>query len=177
MSVAERFDELREAAIDASSIIYMLKAGFLGLLGSTITLKTLPEVAAETGWPALPISLVGPAPGDPDSEGTRSSMRDCSPIGYGSGGSASAPSNDERLLAFAFEASLPLISEDRALLRAAGEAHLEYYNSLMMLAMLRYRGRIDDAWFEESKERLLSVARYGEDVLRKYRGIEGELGF
>ena len=176
MSLAERFDELREAAIDASSIIYMLKAGFLGLLGSTITLETVPEVAAETGWPALPVKLVGPVPGDPGSATAISSKHGAFAVSDDSGSPGPDLSNDQRLLSFALTAWLPLVSEDRALLRAAEEAGLEYYNSLMMLAFLRYRGRIDEAWFEESKARLLSLARYGEDVLEAYRGIERELG-
>jgi hypothetical protein len=159
MSVAERFDALREAVIDASSIIYMLKSGFLGLLGSTLTLKTLPEVAAETGWPVLPVTVVGSGAEAPGGLSALTGL-----------------SNDERLLDLAATTELPLISEDRALLRAAGEEGLEYYNSLMMLAFLQYRGRIDPAWFEESLRRLLEVARYGEDVLARFREIRRELG-
>jgi hypothetical protein len=147
----ERFDRLQEAAIDASSIIYMLKAGFLGLLGTTITLKSVPEVVAETGWPSLPVTVVS---------------SDRPPV----------PSNDQRLLDFAEESGLPVISEDRAILRAAEAEGLDYYNSLMMLAFLRYRGRLDEQWYEEAKARLLEVARYGRDVIERFEAIEGELG-
>ncbi|MFP4534335.1 MAG: hypothetical protein ACLFNP_01340 [Spirochaetaceae bacterium] len=177
MNRRERFDRLEEAAIDASSIIYMLKAGFLGLLASTITLKSVPEVVGETGWPSLPITVVS-------TEGsTRSEPRIRSPEGTPAPGVdeiTGAPgepiqSNDQRLLAFAEEAALPVISEDRAILRAAEEAGLDYYNSLMMLAFLRYRGRLNLQWYEEAKDRLLEVARYGRDVLQLFEEIEAEL--
>lgn len=163
MSLRERFDELQEAVIDASSMIYMLKAGFLGLLGSTITLKTVPEVAAETGWPSLPVAIV---------DSGQSSL----PERPSGAENARESTNDRRLLTLAVESGLPLISEDRALLIAAGVEGLDHYNSLMMLAFLRYRGRIDEAWFDESRERLLGVARYSEEVLSRFREIQGELG-
>lgn len=168
MNRRERFDRLKEAAIDASSIIYMLKAGYLGLLGSTITLRSVPEIVAETGWPGLPVTLVSidrrPGPASP----ARSAS--------GSPPQGAAVSNDELLLTFAKEAGLPVVSEDRAILRAAEDEGLDYYNSLMMLAFLRYRGRIDQQWYEEAKARLLDVARYGADVLAKFETIAVELG-
>ncbi len=175
MNRRERFDRLQEAAIDASSIIYMLKAGFLGLLGTTITLKSVPEVVAETGWPSLPVTVVSsdrrsdpasPAPEAPSQRVDAITGAPREPV----------PSNDQRLLDFAEEAALPVISEDRAILRAAEEAELDYYNSLMMLAFLRYRGRLDSQWYEEAKARLLEVARYGRDVLERFEAIEAELG-
>lgn len=132
----------------------MLKAGFLGVLGSTITLKSVPEVVAETGWPTLPVTVV-------------STEGDAGP---------GLKSNDHRLLEFAGEAGLPVISEDREILRGAEAQGLDYYNSLMMLAFLRYRERLDRQWYEEAKERLLKIAHYGKDVIERFAVIETELG-
>jgi hypothetical protein len=153
-----RLRSLTEAAVDASSIIYMLKAGFLGLLGHTIRLVTIEAVRDETGWrppevevrrePALDPGLPGPG----------------------------ALSNDERLLRFAADSGLPVISEDRGLLEEAGRRGLDYYNSLMMLLLLRHRGRIDDAWYVEARDRLLSVGRYSDEIVRRYEGFARELG-
>mgnify|MGYP006305228423 CR=1 FL=1 len=152
MTLRHRFDVIEEAAIDASSMIYMLKSGFLGLLGSTITLVSIPPVIAETGWNELPVT-VNEGPEVPKEA-----------------------SNDERLLAFAVGRRLPLISEDRALLTGAEEAGLDYYNSLMMLALLRYRERLDDSWFREARGRLLGIARYGSEVIKRFDDHCEELG-
>ena len=159
-SIAHRFTRLAEAAIDASSVIYVLKAGFLRLLGATVTLRTVRSVFAETQWPSLPVTGVAdavevrdtvsrfPAPPETDRR-----------------------PNDTRLLDFAVASSLPRISDDKTLLVAAKEQGLEYYNSLMMLALLRYRGRIDEVWYGEAFARLLKISRYGEDVLRRFDDI------
>ncbi|MCG8479883.1 MAG: hypothetical protein MI724_12360 [Spirochaetales bacterium] len=193
VSIAHRFTRLAEAAIDASSMIYMLKAGFLGLLGGTLTLKTIPSIFAETQWPALPVTVVDghseahtsePRPGAllrraPPAEGADEANSPVAREADERGAAFRAPThsgaderpNDEQLLHFAVGASLPLISDDRALLLAAAHLGLEYYNSLMMLAFLRYRGRIDEAWHDEALGRLLEIGRYGEDVLRRFEAI------
>ncbi len=147
--IVHRFAHLTEAAIDASSMIYMLKAGFLGLLGSTISLKTIPSVFDETGWPSLPVIVLEEETDDRP--------------------------NDEKLLDFAVRSALPFISEDRALLLAAGRSGLDYYNSLMMLAFLRHRGRIDEAWYDEALGRILTIGRYDDDVLRRFDEISSSL--
>ena len=181
-SIAHRFAALEEAAIDASSMIYMLKTGFLGLLGATITLKTIPSIFAETHWPALPVTVVeedSVAAAEEAAQAT--SPLDREPDERGGAFHASMRSegderpNDEQLLHFAVGASLPLISDDRALLLAAADHGLEHYNSLMMLAFLRYRGRIDDAWYDEALGRLSEIGRYGEDILRRFEAISRAL--
>ena len=149
----ERYDRLSKVTIDASSIIYMLKAGFLGLLGSTISLRSVPEVIEEVGWPELPVIAVPTASPKP-----------------------AATTNDDLLLLLAQEEGIPVVSEDRAILMAAEGAGLEYYNALMMLAFLLYRGRMEEHWFREAYERLLEVAHYGGTVLRRYEEHLRELG-
>ena len=148
-NVSDRFADLTEAVIDASSIIYMLKAGFLGLLGSTIGLKTIPSVFAETGWPSLPVTVA-----DEDDDDRP---------------------NDEKLLDFAVRSTLPVISDDRALLLAAERNGLDYYNSLMMLAFVRYRRRIDEAWYDEAFGRLLEIGRYNDEILGRFDEIANSL--
>lgn len=166
MGIREEFDALTEAAVDASSIIYMLKAGFLGLLGHTIRLVTIEAIRDETGWqppevevrrePGLEHRIPPPGPGGP-------------------GPGTETLSNDERLLRFAALSRLPVVSEDRELLEAAGRRGINYYNSLMMLLLLRYRERIDQGWYAEARDRLLSIGRYGEEVLRRYDEISRDL--
>ena len=45
----QRFDHLDKALIDASSIIYMDRADFLGKLSSSIRLFSIQEILTETG--------------------------------------------------------------------------------------------------------------------------------
>lgn len=167
MGIREEFDALTGAAVDASSIIYMLKAGFLGLLGHTIRLVTIEAIRDETGWqpPEVEVrwepSLKHGEPGV------------CPP---GPGPEAEALSNDERLLRFAAASRLPVVSEDRGLLEEAEGRGIDYYNSLMMLLLLRYRKRIDDQWYAEARDRLLSIGRYGGEIERRYEGFARELG-
>ncbi len=148
------FDGLRGAAVDASSIIYMVKAGFFGLLGHTIRLLTIEPILKETGWKGLDIEIIATTPSESDDERV---------------------DNDTRLFDFAGRQALPLISDDRELLERAAEAGMEHYNSLMMLLFLKYRGRIDDEWFHESLGHLLSLGRYGDDVLRRFETIMSDL--
>lgn len=161
MDLGKRFDRLTEAALDASSIIYMLKAGFLGLLGHTIQLVTIEAIREETGWshPQIVVRREPPVP-----EGS-------------SGGRhlADLP-NDERLLRFAEASGVPLVSDDRELLRTASERGLDYYNSLMMLLFLRYRRRIDEEWYEEAYGHLTEEGRYSPAIVERFRSFCEELG-
>ncbi len=138
----------------------MLKAGFLGLLGHTIRLLTIDAIRDETGWQPPEVEI-RPEP-----------ALDCG----GPGPGADEPSNDERLLRFAVAFGLPVISEDRGLLEEAGRRGLDYYNSLMMLLLLRYRGRIDEDWYTEARNRLVSIGRYSDEVLRRFDALSRELG-
>ncbi len=141
------FDRLDEAVIDACSIIYLLKTGVFESLGAILKLDTTGDVYRETGWPLkdgrprLPLTLF------PSSEMARS--------------------NDHGLFLLAKSRSLPLISEDKEVLEMAAGEGLPYYNSLMMLLFLLYKGRITQGDYEEYKIRLLGEARYGESIIKR----------
>lgn len=138
----------------------MLKGGFLGLLGHTVRLLTIDVIREETGWQPPEVEV----------------RREPALEAGGAGPGVEEPSNDERLLRFAAAFGLPVISEDRGLLEEAGRRGLDYYNSLMMLLLLRYRGRIDEGWYAEARNRLLSIGRYGDEILRQYDELSRELG-
>lgn len=142
----------------------MLKAGFLGLLGHTIRLVTIEVIRAETGWQP------------PEVEVRREPPREHGGADPGADPGTGAPSNDDRLLRFAANSHLPVVSEDRRLLEEAGRRGLDHYNSLMMLLLLRYRSRIDDEWYAEARDRLLELGRYSEAVLRRFDGYSRQLG-
>jgi hypothetical protein len=133
-----QFENLQEALIDASSIIYMSKASFLGNVQETLRLYTLPEILDEVGLENMNLPLV---------ESQQSEM-----------------SNDHKLLACAVERRWPLISEDRTLLVQAEQAGLDYYNALMMLNFLLFKRQIDSEQYQQQYESLRKVARYSQEI-------------
>jgi hypothetical protein len=138
--------EVKAAAIDASSIIYMLKVGILDRLSFVVDLMTPPEVIAETGWPRLPLRTV--------------------PVTTNRAGDTLHPGTpDDLVLALAEERRVALISEDRELLMRAEERGVAYFNSLMMLLLLSDRGRCEVEEYLVIRHRLEEIGHYSEWVL------------
>ncbi len=141
---AEMLLGVREAVVDSSSVIYMLKAGFLERLAFDVKLWTPPEVIMETGWRHLPLHVRPPS--------SSSTVE------------TAALTTDERVLALAVEFRLPLVSEDRELLMQAESAGLSYFNALMMLILLLGLGRCDREELTIFWSRLLAVGHYSDRV-------------
>lgn len=136
--ILKNFSELTEAVIDASSIIYMHKAGYLELLSRKIQLFSLPEIMIETSIPNRKIELIeNRIPGK---------------------------TNDDNLLDLAIRKQLPIISEDKKLLLKAGRADLQFYNSLMMLCFLLYKDKITKLDYKKYHKELTTIARYNQYV-------------
>lgn len=135
----DQFDKLTEAVIDASSCIYLEKAGCLPLLANTLHLTTLPAISEEIGFP-LPGITITPY-------------------------RTQATTNDLALLDFAAAQNRPLISEDKKLLQRAAKKGLPYYNALMMLIFLYYKEKINSNEYRLFKTKLLQTARYSEKVI------------
>lgn len=138
-NVLSRFDLLESALIDASSIIYMEKAGFLKDLSDGIKLFAPPQVLAETGLAILGIRQV---------EATL-------PSG----------STDEQLIACARHLGKAVISEDKKILMALKEGGLPFYNALMMLNYLLYKRRISLKDHSKYFKRLEKIAWYSPRIL------------
>ena len=132
--VLSQFQTLNRAIIDASSIIYMHKAGFFTELANTLRLYSPPEIIAETGFNDLNISSLA---------FTSNSL-----------------SNDQKLITAALKLRWPVISEDGNILLHMRRAELPYFNTLMMLNFLLYRKRIDPKSHAMYFERLKQYARY-----------------
>ena len=149
------FNTLHEAFIDASSLIYMRKAGFLQQLQESLRLYSIPEVVDEAGMSAKDFRL----------ENCRDKHL----------------SNDRKLLCCALERGIPLISEDRKLLMQAKQVNLPHYNSLMMLNFLLLKQIINPEEYEACRLSLRRYARYsdtiwsyGETVYHRIRAVLGE---
>jgi hypothetical protein len=132
------FDHLDSALIDASSIIYADRAGFLGLLASAITLYSIEEILAEAGTVTERIK----------------------PLAH----HITSSSNDLKLISCALERCLPVISEDKKILMAMKRANRPFFNSLMMLSFLLYRRHIDIQEYDRYRRALEKFARYSADV-------------
>ena len=109
---------LRTAAVDASSMIYMLKAGFFGYAAAEVKMYTVGPVAREVGWPELPVRIADLRRGG-EVPWTREAVEIAEAfVGSGKHG------NDELLLELASARGLALVSEDRRVHeRAAEEGH------------------------------------------------------
>jgi hypothetical protein len=156
---------LRTAAIDASSMIYMLKAGFFGYAADEVRFYTVGPVARETGWPELPVRIAdlrrgGEVPWTRENVDVAEAF-----VGRGKHG------NDELLLELAAARGLPVVSEDRRVHERAAEDGIAHYNALLVLALLVLRGRIDGEEYDEYFELLRAVGRYTEDVVAFARGV------
>jgi hypothetical protein len=144
-------DRMTRAAIDACSVIYLIKTGVFERLAAEISLITTRDVYGETGWPLkegkprLPLTLF-PSP-------------------------AASRSNDHGLFLLAKEKGCPLISEDREVLLMAEGEGMPYYNSLMMLIFLCRQGRVSREEYPLYRERLLAEAHYGESIVRRGDGF------
>lgn len=144
--VFSEFDALDAAAIDASSIIYMLKAGYLEDLAAEIRLFSPGPVISETGYDNLPVRPV-------------------------TAGINDATSNDRLLVAYSLAHQIPLISEDKKILMEIKRARRPYFNSLMMLNLLLFRNRISAGEHRVYFRRLANFAWYSPAVLAFSKSI------
>ena len=136
--VVARLSSLSSAIIDTSSLIYLSKINCLPLLIRACKLFTIPDVTEEFGNDIDGIAIIK------DSVDTMET--------------------DQKLIQICITNKLPLISEDRKLLREAERYNLPYYNSLMILNFLLVKKKIRRKEYASLLEKLKSVARYGKDV-------------
>lgn len=147
--VLSEFRKLRRALIDASSIIYMHKAGFFTLLAEIVSLYSPPEIINEAAFHDLNIK----------------------PVACGSNSLA----NDQKLIRAALELRWPVISEDKDILLHVRRANLPYFNSLMMLNLLLFRRRIDLKTHAIYFQRLKQCARYSPYVWEYGKNIHNTI--
>jgi len=136
--VLAQFEQLKKALIDASSIIYACKAGFMTVLQTNLELVTTPEVITEAGDDAVDIGRV-----------------DCK---------AASGSVDERLVYCALQNGLPVISEDKKILSRLKQTHLPYFNALMMLNYLIFIDAIDQDQYSRYYTVLQKFAWYSPKI-------------
>ena len=146
------FKKLKEAIVDASSIIYMKKAGFFDELEDYLQLYSLKEIIEETGFNDLKVNLI--------QSGSK------------------LLSNDEKLIDAALRQKIPVISEDKKILIQLEKKGISYFNALMMLHFLLFKKKIDTEAHSVYLNRLKRIARYsdyviefGEEVYKEVRSL------
>jgi hypothetical protein len=147
--IREQFNGLHRAAIDACSIIYLLNTGVFESLAVVLSLVTTEDVFKETQWPRLPVE-VKPSP-------------------------LEARSNDHGLFLLAKAEGIPLISDDGEVLKMAKDSGMEYYNSLVMVNYLYFKGRITVEEYPLYRDRLLEKAHYSSRIIKRGEQIFTDL--
>jgi hypothetical protein len=147
--VITQFIQLHRALIDTSSIIYLDKIGIFDTVSQSIGLYTLPEIMDEIGFQINGIKKI-----------------ECHDKSL---------SNDQKLLSSARRLKYPLISEDKKILLSAKNAGIEHFNTLMIINVLVYKGKLNPEQASFYFDELKKVARYSKSVwdlgLEVYSGI------
>ena len=129
---------LQGGVADTSTLIYLERLQLLGLAAQFFRLVVIPQVIREFGArppAAVVISEIQPGPAD------------------------------QAVCQAAVALNLPVFTEDRGIIRAAGRAGLSYYNTLMLLLAFHVQGRLDALACRSAMNRLLGFARYSPRVI------------
>ncbi|HEX3019815.1 MAG TPA: hypothetical protein VHP36_05920 [Chitinispirillaceae bacterium] len=146
----EGFKSLNSAAIDASSIIYMQKAGFLHSAIVHIQLHSPITVLDQTGFDLLQI--------------TSHDMKPYQQL-----------SADQQLVNLAQNLSIPVISDDKWVLIKARAMGFPFYNSLMILNFLLYKRLVTLEFFDKYLHELITIARYSQTVIQYGSTVTNEI--
>lgn len=139
-TIRSHFQSLHHALIDTSSIIYMNKAGYFDPLASCLELYAPAQVIKEVGLVDLNIRTIG-------------EKEDSLPA-------------DQALVQAACRLNWPVVTEDRQIIRQLARFQLLYFNALMMLELIFFRGSVDETGYRKCLETLLRHAWYGSEIIR-----------
>ena len=144
-TILKQFKTLDRAIIDTSSVIYLSKTDLLKATAKTLHLITVAGVVNETGDDVLfkHIEIV-------DVFSNVDARTD----------------TDQCVVNMAVHLKIPVISEDKKVLMNAKAAGLAYYNSLMILNFLLYKGVIQKDSYGKPLHRLKQSAHYSAEVYR-----------
>ena len=137
--VVSQFRELKKALIDASSMIYMTKAGYLNLVTDCLELHSPKKVIQETGYENLKIH-----------ELIVDDIFD---------------SADQLLVFNAFRLGWPLITEDQGIIRQLETQKTPYFNALMILEFMYWKRVLSHRSYIGHHRKLLKHAWYSSEVL------------
>ncbi len=134
------FERLRTLLIDASSIIYTVKAGCFEDLADCLDLYCPARILEEAGYQDLKIR----------------------PLIIGQ----PALSADESLVWWARRLNWPVLTEDLGVIRQLAKQRTPYFNALIMLEFLFFKSQIGPDQYADCLRRLLENAWYGPNIVR-----------
>lgn len=137
-----RLSAVHCGCIDACTIIYAQKAGYLDELAATIRLMSTPGVLGEISRREVRRPVTG-----------RIRIVRIQPAMPGNA--------DEEILCTAARFGVPLLSDDRRVILSAKAARLDCFNAAMLLHLLFLRRVLDVDEHRRALDRLLTVAWYG----------------
>lgn len=139
--IINQFTILKSALIDACSIIYMNKIGFLDLLCRYLTLYTIDEIIEETHYRGTSLTII-------DHNHPPEAM-----------------TNDNKLFTCALTNKLSIISEDKKILIKAKKNNLPFFNTLMILHYVYYMDGITLEQHRHYRDKLIAIARYSKNII------------
>jgi hypothetical protein len=139
---------LKGGLADTSTLIYLERLDLLSLAARSFSLRLIPQVTTEYGAnPQQTVLVPVTGPG----------------------------TTDELLCRTAQILGIPVLSEDKQVLRRARMLGLSFYNTLMLLLALCAQGYLSIADFPPLRDRLCSFARYGPEVVAIGDAVYGAL--
>jgi len=141
-----QFKYLNRAVIDTSSLIYLSRLNLLKETISALHLVSVPGVKKEYGNEFEQLEYINIS-----DEG-----------GYAEG----SVKTDIQIIETARIFQIPVISEDKKILKQAEMLGLYYYNSLMIMNFLIFKGKIDDIVYKMALTRLQAFAHYSPAVFK-----------
>jgi hypothetical protein len=137
-AVLQELHGLRGGVVDTSTLIYLERLGLLSLAARSFSLLLIPQVIAEYG----------------------SCPEGCMPTP-----AADCGTTDELLCRVAQSLALPVLSEDRQVLRRARALDLSFYNTLMLVLALCAQDDLPLADYPDLRDHLCAFAHYSPQVI------------
>ena len=135
--ILSQLRQLQVALVDASSVIYMLKAGYFELAAENLEFHSPQQIIQETGYQTLRVEPLAGIDLPPDNS----------------------------LLYSAQQLGWPVITEDKGIMKELEARGLVYFNALMVLEYLSFRKLLTPEAYSDHLRRLLAHAWYGPEIL------------
>ena len=141
--VLAKFQRLSVALVDASSIIYMVKAGFFELAAENLELHSTQQVIEETGYQRIRVRTLEAIDLPPD----------------------------RSLLHYAERLKWPVITEDKGIIKDLQARQLRFFNALLVLEYLSFRKLLGPEDYSRCSIQLLACAHYGCEIIKFARAV------
>jgi len=147
--IINEFNKLKKIIIDTSSIIYFQRINIWENVSEVVTIFTIPEILKEYGYPLPDINII-------ESKNIQGD-------------------NDRKLIFQASKFKIPLVSEDKKILREMKKRNIPFFNTLMILNFLYFKNKINNREYVFYLEELKNIAFYNEEVWKFGKKVYNKL--